>query len=315
MKNCLDIIEETFRLYGKDEVQMPPKSYLFFKKGDLRCMPAYLPSMKIAGVKNVSVHPSNKNKPHIMATITLFDPETGFPLAVMDGTHITNMRTGAAGGISAKYLSRENSAVTAFIGAGAQARTQLEALLIVRPGISKIAVYDINKGNINNFIKDAKTKYSVEISCANSVDEAIKEADIIVTTTPSRTPIVKAEYVREGTHINAIGADAPGKQELEPEILKKAKIVIDNWEQASHSGEINVPLSKGFLTQGDIYGDIGKIVVGEKPGRTSLEEITVFDSTGLAIQDISVANYIYRKIISSKELEEKTEKINFFDMV
>ena len=313
MRDYVSTIEKVFRLYGEGKVQMPPKVYLSFDKGDLRCMPAYIPSMKIAGIKNVSVHPDNKDMPTVMATIILVDPDTGFPMAIMDGTHITNMRTGAAGGVAAKYLSREDSRVAASIGAGVQARTQVEALLITRPRISKVIVHSLNEASMKNFAQDVSAKYGLDVECAASVKDAVRDADIVNTTTPVRTPIVKAEYIYKGTHINAIGADAQGKQELDPDILKQARIVIDNWEQASSSGEINVALSKGIITQEDIYGDIGEIVTGKKPGRESLEQITVFDSTGLAIQDISAASEIYRKLMSDKEFEAKLEKTDFYD--
>jgi alanine dehydrogenase len=259
--------------------------------------------------KNVNVHPGNKDLPAVMATITLFDPETGFPLAIMDGTYITKMRTGAAGGVAVKYLSRTDSKNAGFVGTGVQARTQLEALLITRPKISRIIAYDSNTASMKSFAEDVKVRYDLDAECADSVEDAVRNADIVITTTPVRSPIVNNEYIRPGTHINAIGADAPGKQELDPKILKRAKIVIDNWEQASHAGEINVSLSKGYISQKDIYADIGEIAAGSKSGRTSLDEITVFDSTGLAIQDISVAGEIYRKIISDESLSAKIEKI------
>ena len=309
MGDYVSVIEKAFRLYGEGGLQMPPKVYLSFDKGDLRCMPAYIPSMNIAGIKNVNVHPCNEGMPTVMATIALVDPETGFPLAIMDGTYITNMRTGAAGGVAVKYLSREDSRVAAFIGTGAQARTQLEALLITRPGISRVKVYDTNEDSMKDFAQNAR--HDVDVECAASVEDAIREADIVTTTTPVRTPVVKTEFIREGMHINAIGADAPGKQELDPEILRRARIVIDNWEQASHSGEINLALSKGIITREDIHGDIGEIVTGEKPGRESSEQITVFDSTGLAIQDISAAGEIFRRLISDSEIEAELEKVDF----
>lgn len=310
MGDYIRTIERAFLLYGEGKIQMPPKVYLSFDKGDLRCMPAYLPSMKAAGVKSVNAHPGNKDIPAVMATITLVDPDTGFPIAIMDGTHITKMRTGAAGAVAAKYLSREDSKVAAFVGAGVQASTQLEALLIIRPKLSRIKVYDVNEAKMEQFAEDAGANYGLQVECAGSVKEAVGDADIVITSTPVRTPIIKAEYIRRGTHINAIGADAPGKQELDPAILKRAKIVIDNWEQASHGGEINVPLSKGLISKEDIYADIGEIVSGKKPGRKSPDEITVFDSTGLAIQDISAAGEIYRKITSDKSLAAKLEKVD-----
>lgn len=311
MSDYVSTIEKAFRLYGEGKVEMPPKVYLSFDKGDLRCMPAHLPSMKVAGVKNVNVHSGNKDIPTVMATITLVDPDTGFPMAIMDGTHITKMRTGAAGGVAAKYLSRENSEVAAFIGAGVQAGTQLEALLTTRPRISKVIVYDTEEVKMKNFAQNINAKYGLQAECAASVQDAVRDADIVITTTPVRTPIVKAEYIRKGTHINAIGADAPSKQELDPEILKQARTVVDNWEQASHGGEINIALSKGIISREDIYGDIGEIVTGKKPGRESSDQITVFDSTELAIQDISAAGEIYRKLMSDKDLAAKLEKIDF----
>lgn len=309
MRECVSIVEEAFRLYGRGQVQMPPKMYLSFEKGDLRCMPAYVRSLNMAGVKNVNVHPFNQNLPTVMATITLIDPDTGFPLAIMDGTYITNMRTGAAGAVATKYLSRQDSKAAAFIGAGAQARTQLEALLITRPGICEFTVFDADDDKMKSFAMIAKSKFNLNVQCAKSVEDAVRNADIVTTTTPVRTPIVKAEYIRRGTHINAFGADASGKQELKPEILRQSRIVIDNWEQASHSGEINVPLSKGVITRQDIYGDIGEIITGKKQARQSPDQITIFDSTGLSIQDISVAAEVYRRLVQDKTAQ--LERFNF----
>ena len=228
MSDYVRIIEEAFKLYGQGKVQMPPKVYLSFPKGDLRCMPIYIPSLNIAGVKNVNVHPYNKDLPSVMATITLFDPETGFPVAIMDGTYITKMRTGAAGGVAAKYLSREDSKAAACIGTGVQAKTQLDALMVVRPDISKVMAFDTNTEQANSFAQYVQNKYSIEVECAESVEIAVKNADIVTTTTPVRKPIIQAGFIKKGTHINAIGADAQGKQELDVEILKNARVIVDN---------------------------------------------------------------------------------------
>ncbi len=310
MEDYVSTVENAFKLYGEGKAQMPSKVYMYFEKGDLRCMPVYIPSLNIAGVKNVNVHPQNRELPAVMATITLFDPENGFPLAVMDGTHITNMRTGAAGGVAAKYLSRNDSKVAAFIGAGEQAKTQIQALLITRPGLSEISVYDTNGKNAGMFGKYVMKEHKLQVRIEDSVEKAAAAADIVVTTTPSRSPVVMKGHIGKGAHINAIGADAHGKQELDPEILKKAVVVIDNWDQASHSGEINVGLSKGIIKRKHIYGDIGEIVTGKKPGRKSADQITVFDSTGLAIQDISSAFEIYKRLINDKKRKAKLNKID-----
>ena len=312
MADYVRTIEQAFEIYGSNGVQMPPKVYLTFEKGDLRCMPVYIPSMNTAGVKNVNVHPANKNLPAVMATITLIDPQTGFPLAIMDGTHITRMRTGAAGGVAARYLSREDSTTAAFIGTGVQAWTQLQALLVTRPNITKVTLYDIRPESMKTFAERVKTQLNIEAVCGDSVAEALKNADIVTTTTTVRSPIVKDRFLQPGTHINAIGADAQGKQELCPAILKRAKVVIDNWAQASHSGEINVPFAQGIVSRDDIHADIGEIVTGKKPARQSPDEITVFDSTGLAIQDLSAATMIFRKLLADKKIEPKLQRFDFF---
>jgi len=294
MRQAVECVEEAFVLYGRGEVQMPPKVYLTFEKGDLRCMPVYMPTLGIAGVKNVNVHPRNSGIPTVMATITLIDPEDGYPLAVMDGTYITNLRTGAAGAVAAKYLARKESKVAGFIGAGAQAETQLAGLKAVMPGLETVLAYDVRVEQLHGFCRMCAERLGLEARAAASAEEVAQASDILTTTTPVRHPVVRDEWVRPGTHINAIGADAAGKQELESAILKRSRVFIDNWEQASHSGEINVPVSLGELAREDIAGDIGELVTDKKPGRESAEQVTVFDSTGLALQDISCAFAVYK---------------------
>ena len=303
MKEVIDVVEEAFKEKALGYVEMPPKIYLTFEtyNGDLRVMPAYLRRKGIAGVKIVNVHPDNPKKynlPTVMAIIELVDPKMGAPLALMDGTLITAYRTGAAGGIAVKYLARKSSEIVAIIGAGTQARTQLLAISKVLKDIKEVRVYDIIREKakafieyVSNIIPDAKAVAS------DNIEQAVRGADIVITVTPSRKPIVMKEWIGEGVHINAIGADAPGKEELDPGILKRAKIIVDDYEQAMHSGEVNVPLSKGILSREDIYAELGEIVSGLKPGREDEREITVFDSTGLAIQDVATAWYVYNKAV------------------
>jgi len=277
-------------------VQMPPKLYVTFPSGDFRSMPCYVPKLGLGCIKVVSVHPDNPARhrlPSVIATIILIDPETGSPLAIMDGTWITDMRTGAAGGIAAKHLARRGSRVIGLVGAGAQARTQLLALNEVLD-IDEVRVSAKTLGECERF-RDSMKKLGLRIEIKESIEDAVKGCDVLVTTTPVTRPIVMDDWISEGTHINAIGADAPGKEELDPRILKRAKIVVDEFEQACHSGEINVPLSKGLIRKEDIYGELGEIIVDKKVGRTSEREITVFDSTGLAIEDLAAASVIYER--------------------
>lgn len=300
IKQIIDCVERAFLRYGQNKIQMPAKTYLYFKNynGDLRIMPVFAPELKMAGTKIVNVHPQNSKKglPAVMAVIILNDAKTGFPLAFMDGTYITGLRTGASGAVAVKYLARKNSKTLGVVGAGQQALFQIAAICRVRK-IKEIVVFDINQKNIENLSKQLR-KIKIKIKKA-SLEETVRQ-DILVTTTPSRKPIVKREWILAGTHINAIGADAQGKEELEPGILKKAKIVIDDWAQASHSGEINVSLSKGIIKRKDIYSSLGEIVSGKKLGRIKDNEITIFDSTGLAIQDLFTANFVYKKAKNKK---------------
>lgn len=301
--SAIAVVESAFRELGLGRVQMPPKMYLHLDKynGDFRAMPAYVEKLKTCALKWVNVHPGNRRLglPAVMAVIIVSDPRNGLPLCIMDGTLVTSLRTGAAGGVAAKYLARKDSGVIALVGCGAQARAQLEVLARLFK-IKEVRVWGCEKLSAKKFISAMK-HVRLNIICAGDVRRCVDGADIVVTTTPSRKPLVDASWIKSGAHINAIGADARGKQELDPRILKNAKVVVDLWEQASHSGEINVPFAKGIITRKDIYADIGSIAAGKKRGRSNNEEITVFDSTGLAVQDAAVADLIFQAALKKKK--------------
>ncbi len=289
MPDVIDVVEDAFRIWGEGKATMPAKAYLLVEHGDFRAMPAALPGC--AGLKWVNAHPQNslRNLPSVMAVIIYNDPETGYPLAIMDATRITAYRTGAAAAIASRYLARQNSHTLGIIGAGYQAHTQILAHAQLFELIS-INVFDISNTSVQRLIK-ALPEYPIK-SC--SVEEAIA-SDIVCTLTPSREPIIKRDWVIPGTHINAVGADAAGKQELETSILNDAVVVVDDMRQAIAGGEINVPVKKGLFTSNQIYGTLAELVVGAKKGRTSNKAITVFDSTGIAIEDIAVARLIFEK--------------------
>jgi len=224
-----------------------------------------------------------------MAVLIYNDPETGYPLAIMDATEITAYRTGAAAAIASKYLARRNPHTMGVIGAGYQAYTQILAHAELFNPIS-INAFDISRAAVDR-LGQSLPHLSIK-RC--SVQEAAS-CDIVCTLTPSRSPIVKREWIKPGTHINAVGADAPGKQELEPSILKEATVVVDDLTQASHSGEINVPIEKGLYSVNEVYGTLAEVIVGRKKGRIDSKAITVFDSTGIAVEDIAVAKLLFDK--------------------
>lgn len=305
MPAALSLVEQAFRSLAEGKAQMPPKLYLDFPEhgGDLRVMPAYLPSPdgSFAGVKVVNSHAKNpaRGLPAVAAVLVLNDPETGMPLSVMAAGTLTAMRTGAAGALAARLMARPDSRVVGLIGCGRQAATQWEGLKDLFD-IREVRVAGATLKEAEDFCQRLRPSSKAEFIPCLDVKSAC-EADILVTTTPSHKPVVKSEWVRPGTHINAIGADAPGKQELESVLTARARVVVDLKEQAFHSGEVNVPLSEKTLKPEQVVGEMGDIVSGRKKARTSPDDITIFDSTGLAVQDIALAGWLYRR---AKELNK-----------
>lgn len=301
IKKSIQAVERVFAQFARGKVQMPPKMYLDLKKynGDFRAMPSYVEGIEACALKWVNVHPDNckRGLATVMATIILSDPKTAYPLSIMDGTLITSLRTAAAGAVAAKYLARKGSSTVALIGCGVQAKSQLEALNVLFK-LKSVKAWSTSLNETRMFSK--KLKGMIHVEPVNSAKECVRDVDIIVTTTPSRKPLIKLAWVKRGVHINAIGADAPGKQELDPFILKAGKIVVDDWVQASHSGEINVALRKKMITKRNIYAGIGDIVLKRKKGRVNNREITIFDSTGLAVQDAAVAQMIYKQALKKR---------------
>ena len=247
MDDAIAAVEKAFFDHGMGQIQMPPKSYLNFSKydGDLRTMPAYLEGQDQAGVKIVNVHTRNPEigLPTVMALLVLNSPKTGAPLSMMGATYLTSMRTGAAGAVAAKLLARASSKVVGMVGAGVQARTQLLGLSKFFK-IEQVKVSDTSIARAKSFEKDARAFQNCDYLITTDVKEAC-DCDILVTTTPSRLAVVRESWIKPGTHINAIGADAKGKQELESNLTKKAKVVVDDIAQAVHSGEVNVPIIRG----------------------------------------------------------------------
>lgn len=302
MKDALLEVEKAFRHVAEGHVKMPPKIYLDLPQfsGDFRAMPCFDAKERIAGIKWVNSHANNrkKNMPAVMATMLLNDPETGALLAVLDSGVLTAIRTGAAGGVAAKYLSNANASRLTLIGAGMQAYYQALAIIEVRD-ITSIAIYDIYPQASQMLKARLEGQFKGRLTCASSIENACFQTDIICTTTPGHAITLKAENVHPGVHINAIGADAEGKQEIDPEVLLKSRIVVDEFEQASHSGEVNVPYHNHILTKEQLSLSISDIVSGNAKGRQAKDDITLFDSTGLAIQDLLCGKVVYERMLGS----------------
>jgi alanine dehydrogenase len=293
--DAVNAVERAFALHGRGETRMPPKVYLPLPEfdGDFRAMPVFIPRLVVdndarpaAGVKWINAHPRNPERhrlPSVVGVFILSDPETAHPLAIMDATEMTSLRTGAAAAVATKHLAREDASTLGIIGCGAQARSVIRCHAALRAW-SEIHLFDVRADQARAVAADL-----TDLPCRVVDGDSAASADVVCTMTPSRTPVVRAERVRVGAHINALGADAPGKRELDVEILLRARVFLDDQEQARESGEVNVPLHDGRLAPESIAGTLGEVVAGKLPGRTADEEITVFDSTGLAVQDLAVA--------------------------
>jgi len=296
MKDAISCVENAFKI--KSMAESSVKAWLFYKEhgGDLACWSTYIKEMDISGMKAIGYNLNNKKLglPTITAVIILHDPKTSFPVSIMDGTSITAIRTGAAGAVAAKYLARKDSKTIGIIGAGVQARTQLLGLKELFK-IDDIRIYDRYIGKSKDFASNMSEKTGNKITVCSNAKDVVIESDIIVTATPSMKPIVMDYWVKPGTHINAMGADEPGKEEISPEILKRAKIVVDDRGETIRRGEINVPISKGIIKPENIHADLEEIVTGKKTGRVSNKEITLFDGAGVAIEDVAVAWAVYEQ--------------------
>ena len=295
MAGIIDAVEGAFAADARGDTQMPAKSYIDLPQhdGDFRSMPAYIDAgdWEAAGVKWVNSHPGNPDRhdlPTVMGTMVYSDPATAFPLALLDGTTLTRLRTGAAAAVATRYLAREDATSLGLVGAGVQSYSQLEAVAEVRD-IETVVVADRDPEAIAALRERYDNAYDVR---EGTVDEAAA-CDVVSTTTPVREPIVTG--VGEHTHVNAMGADAEGKHEVADSVLADAKLVIDDYDQCTHSGEINVPWSEGVLDDDDVHAELAEVVAGEKAGRGADDGVTVFDSTGLAIQDVAAAHVVYER--------------------
>ena len=281
MKNIINIMEDVFQ--NPQKGQMPPKIYLELdNNADFRAMPAKFGNA--VGIKWASIFPDNEKRKmgtNVSATIMLNDIETGYPIALMDGMLITSYRTAAVTGLATKYLSNKDASTASFIGCGFQTEYQIEAILNVR-NITKIKLFDLDKSKCEHLV----AIFGGNMVICDSLEECVRDSDILTTLTPSRNPFVQLDWLEPGLHINAIGADAEGKQEFESNLGDVCQIcVVDEKAQAFHSGESQHTKNK------DKFINLSEVV---NPNfRRATSDVSFFDSTGLATEDIAVANYIY----------------------
>ncbi|MCP4386103.1 MAG: ornithine cyclodeaminase family protein [Hyphomicrobiales bacterium] len=299
-----DCVEQAYRMHGEGRYYMDPKGHIVLDRfpGEWEAMPSYIEEPHAAACKWVSIREWNRerfNLPTVFSILVYTDPETGFPLAIVDGSYHTVMRTGSAAAVSVKWMARKNSRKLAIVGAGHMAEGALATCNEVFPW-EEVRVWSRSRETLDDFARVQQPKYAnFEIETSTNIEAVVRGADVVVTLTPARQPLVLNEWVEPGTHIAAVGADKKGDQELEGTILARARIFVDDIRQCRTDGEINVPLSEGLITEDDIAGEIGEVITGRKPGRTSEEEITLFDSTGIALQDSATVPLEYERALAA----------------
>ena len=297
MKESIDAVENAFRELASGSAIMPTRVSVPIPLSDgwLGVMPAFLSQAKSLATKIVTVYPNNATQrglPNVLASVVLNNTETGQVEAVMEGTFITAVRTGAVAGVATKYLARKGSAKLGVFGCGVQAETQLQAVCQVR-NIDTVMVYDSDKDRMRSFISKSTR---LNIQPASNPKEVVQASDIIVTATTSATPVFNGSDLKPGTHINAIGAFTPDTRELDDQTITRAKIVVDSLAAALvEAGDIVIPLNEGVIRRENVWAELGEITAGSKPGRTSDDEVTVFKSVGLGIQDAAVARLVLEK--------------------
>lgn len=300
MRECINAVEEAFRELALGTATMPRRVSLPVpaQGGWLGVMPAFLLNAGALTTKIVTVYPDNvraHNLPNVLATVVLNNVQTGRVEAVMDGSQITAMRTGAVSGVATKYLARVSANRVGLFGAGVQARKQLQAMREVRK-VESVNVYDTDRELANSLALEASAEGGVTVSVANSADEVVQDSDIIVTATTSSTPVFNGHLLKPGTHINAIGSFTPSTREVDSETVSTSKIVVDSTEAVlEEAGDILIPLKERVIRPQNIWAELGEVVTGRKRGRTSEEEKTLFKSVGLGIQDAAVAKLALQK--------------------
>jgi len=309
MRDTIDVLENAFTELANGTAVLPLRAAITPPDGLSLYMPAYLKEMNALACKVVTVYKDNPvkhNLPTTIGKVLLQDPATGDVVSIMDGGYLTGMRTGAVSGLATRYLARKDSGqVAAIFGAGVQARMQLWGITEARD-ISRAMVYDKFPEAAERFAKEMGEKLGIPIEVVNSPDRML-EADIICTATPSPTPIFDGSKVREGTHINGIGSHSPKVRELDSTIIKRSLLIADSYDSClNECGDIMIPISEGVITPEHIHADLGEVITGKKPGRTSDDQITLFKSNGLAIQDAATAKLVYdraREAGIGKEVE------------
>ena len=302
IKECMLAVENAFRMHAEGKAPPPKLLAIHVKDGGFHIKAGVMDTGHEYFVAktnaNFPSNPKNHDLPTIQGVIVICDAVNGRLLALVDSMEVTIIRTGAATGVAAKYLSRTDSKIATICGCGNQGRISLKAILAVR-NLAQVYAYDIDPIVQHAFVNELSKELNLPLLPVTDLGLAVRRSDICVTCTPSKKAFLKKADVKPGTFIAAVGADSEGKQEIEPALLASGKLVVDLLEQSATIGDLHHALELGLLTRADVHAELGEIIAGLKPGRTSDEEIIIFDSTGTALQDVAATAMVYEKALAS----------------
>ena len=301
IEECIAAVERVFKLYGEGKTQPPGILGVHAHDGGFHIKAGLLDLDRSFFAAKINANfPHNANRfglPLIQGVIFLADAQNGYPLALMDSMEITIQRTGAATAVAAKYLARPDSKSILICGCGNQGRVSLQALSKIF-SLEHAFAYDVDHTQAQRFANELSAELKIPVETTSDLREAMKRIDICVTCTPSTQFFLKQDYVRPGTFIAAVGADSETKQELDPALLAQNKTVTDIVEQCASIGELHHAIASDLMTKQDAHAELGEVVAGTKSGRTSPDEIIIFDSTGMALQDVISAATVYMKAVN-----------------
>ena len=311
LEDYFDLVENAFRLYAEDKSLGTGLLHVDTENGEFHIKVGGLVTEKTyLGLKLNGGFFQNQKRfglPNIQGIIVLCDGEDGSPLAIMESVQITINRTGATTAVAAKYLAKPDSKTVTICGCGTQGRVQLKSLIEVLP-IERVFVVDADREKAGAFAIEMAEELQVEAVTVDSIDECLETSDVLVTCTPSTSPLIEPENIPDGLFIAAVGADSPEKQELDVRILAQAKVVVDLIDQCKNVGELHHGIKAGVISEEEVHAELGQVIIGTRTGRTSDEEVIVFDATGSALQDTAGAIAVYERAVSSKH----GNNFNFF---
>jgi len=300
MRECIEVMSDALKLLAGGDALLPLRQMMLLpgNSGNLMgLMPSYLGGIQSVGVKVIAAFPTNQGTAHDthQGVVILFDTEYGLLRAIVDGTAVTAIRTAAVSGVATRLLARPDAGDLAIIGAGTQARTHLEAMLVVRP-IRRVRVFSLPLAGAHAFAERETRRHGIPVEVMDSARAAVEGADLICTVTSAREPVVLGEWLAPGAHINAVGAFTPTTRELDTAAVAKARLYVDRRQSTlNEAGEFIIAKAEGAIGDDHIVAELGELLLGQAPGRGSTTEITLFKSLGIAIEDLAAAHHIWRK--------------------